>query len=191
MRNLDHPSRGAVLKPPFLRHGIAQRFMGIGIVFIVIGAIAILVPAWATLAGELLIAWMLSLWGAVGLWFAWEMRAAQEGRYAAVAFGVTFLLGLLFLLYPSVGVEALTVVMMVVFLMEGIVSILLGLRMSAGLHNWGWMIFSGLCSLILGAIILAGWPQTAVWTLGLLLGLNFLSTGISLLMLARAVKKAA
>lgn len=191
MRNLDHPSKGAVLKLPFLRHSIAKRFMRIGVVFVVIGAIAIFVPAWATLAGELLIAWMLSLWGAAGLWFAWEMRFAQEGRYAAVAFGVTFLLGLLFLLFPSVGVETLTVVMIVVFLMEGIVSILLRLRMSAGLHNWGWMIFSGVCSLIVGAIILADWPQTAMWTLGLLLGLNFLSTGASLLMLASAANDAA
>lgn len=162
MRTLDHPSKGAVLMPALFRHGIAKRFMGIGIVFVVIGAIAILVPAWATLAGELLIAWMLTLWGATGLWFAWEMRPLQEWRYAAAAFGVTFLLGLVFLLFPSVGIETLTVVMMVVFLMEGVVSILLGLRMSASLQNWGWMVFSGVCSLIVGVIILAGWPQTAL-----------------------------
>ena len=153
MRTLDHPSRGAVLKPPFLRYGIAKRFKGIGIVFIVIGAIAILVPAWATLAGELLIAWMLSLWGAAGLWFAWEMRAAQEGRYAAVAFGATFLLGLLFLLYPSVGVEALTVVMMAAVLG---VSFWWWSRLDEAAreaHKWAWY-WGGSSGMLIGLVLM-------------------------------------
>ncbi|MFZ1469287.1 MAG: DUF308 domain-containing protein [Paracoccaceae bacterium] len=163
----------------------------LGLAFVAIGALAIILPAWATLAGEILIAWMLTLWGAVGLWFAWEMRPARESSYAGIVFGVTLFLGLAFLLFPGIGIETLTIVMMLVFLMEGIISILLGLRMSAGQKNWGWIVFSGLCSLIVGVIILIGWPQTAIWTLGLLLGLNFLSTGVALFMLGTAAKKIA
>lgn len=186
MNTLDHLPSSTILRSIFSRP-----LAVIGIAFTVIGALAIILPAWATLAGELLIAWMLTLWGVVGLWFAWEIRPASEWRYAAVVFGITFLLGLAFLLFPGVGIETLTIVMMVVFLMEGIVSILLGLRMSARLKNWAWMIFSGLCSLIVGAIILVGWPETTVWTLGLLLGVNFLSTGFSLIMLGKAAKELA
>ena len=167
-----------------------NRLMIVGIVFAVIGLFAILLPLWATVAGELLIAWVLVLWGAAGLWFAWEMRPAREWRYAGVAFGITLLLGLLFLLFPGVGIKTLTIVMMLVFLMEGIVSILLSLRLSGHRRNWGWMTFSGLCSLIVGMIILMGWPETAVWTLGLLLGVNFLSTGVSLMMWAKSWKDA-
>ncbi|QEA39514.1 hypothetical protein FGL86_10790 [Pistricoccus aurantiacus] len=185
MNTLDHSHRDASLKPDF-----SKRLLSIGIVFAVIGALAILLPAWATLAGELVIAWMLVLWGALGLWFARAMRPAREWRYAAAAFGVTLLLGLAFLLFPGVGIATLTIVMMLVFLMEGVVSILLGLRMSSNLRHWSWMIVSGVCSLIVGLFILIGWPETAVWTLGLLLGVNFLSTGLSLIMLARAAKKA-
>ena len=100
------------------------------------------------------------------------------------------MLGLAFLLFPGVGITTLTIVMMLVFLVEGVVSILLGLRMSGNLRHWGWMLFSGACSLIVGLIIMMGWPETAVWTLGLLLGINFLSTGLSLIMLARSARKA-
>lgn len=185
MNTVDHSHKNALFAPDH-----SNRLMIVGIVFAAIGLLAIFLPVWATLAGELLIAWMLTLWGAAGLWFAWEMRPAREWRYAAVVFGITFLLGLVFLLFPGVGIETLTIVMMVVFLVEGIVSILLGLRMSGRLRNWGWMIFSGLCALILGVIILIGWPQTAIWTLGLLFGVNFLSTGLSLIMLAKGAKAA-
>ena len=169
---------------------VSKRLKVVGVVFAVIGVLAILLPSWATLAGELLVAWMLTLWGIVGLWFAWEMRPAKEWRYATIGFGITLGLGLIFLLFPGIGIQTLTIVMMVVFLMEGIVSILLGLRMSGQRTNWGWMIFSGACSLIIGAIILFGWPETATWTLGMLLGVNFLSTGISLVMLGKTAKDA-
>ena len=145
-------------------------------------------PPGATLAAELLIAWLLVLWGAAGLWFAWEMRPERDWRYAAGAFGITLLLGLVFLLFPRVGVETMTVAMMSVFLMEGVVAILHGLRVNGQLRNWGRMIFSGICSLIIGLVILIGWPGTAVWTLGLLLGVNFLTNGLSLVMPGRVAK---
>ncbi len=184
MNTLDPSPMRAIRKPEF-----RKRLTAIGIVFAVIGLLAILLPALATLAAELLIAWMLVLWGAVGLWFAWEMRPEREWRYAAGAFGITLLLGVVFLLFPRAGIETMTILMMIVFLMEGVVSILLGLRLSGQLRNWGWMAFSGVCSLIVGLIILLGWPGTAAWALGLLMGVNFLTTGISLVMLGKTAKE--
>lgn len=164
----------------------SRRLGAVGIVFLALGVGAVLVPTWATFAAEQLLAVILTAWGAVGLWFAWEVRGAREWLYLGVGFGAGFLLGLGFLLFPGVGVEALTIVLMVVFLIEGIVSILLGLRISASSRRWGWMVFSGLCSLGIGVMILIGWPETALWTLGLLLGVNFLSSGLALVMVAWA-----
>jgi uncharacterized membrane protein HdeD (DUF308 family) len=162
--------------------------MRIGGVFIALGAVALVLPTWATLAGELLIAWMLVLWGAIGLWFAWEMRPSKEWRYAGVMFGITLFLGLVFSLFPGFGIETLTIILMMIFLFEGVISVLLGLRLSARFRNWGWMVFSGLCSLAIGVIILIGWPETAVWAIGMLMGANFLSTGLALIMLGKMAK---
>ena len=159
-----------------------RRMRMIGAVFFVIGAISIFLPTLATLAAESLVAAMLVLWGAAGFWLVWEMRFAPEWRYGAVVFALMFLAGLSFILFPVAGIETLTILMMISFLMEGIVFILFGLRSSARLANWGWLIFSGACSLIVGLIIMIGWPGTAAWTIGLLLGVNFLSTGLSLVM---------
>lgn len=167
-----------------------SRLTIVGAVFAAIGVIAVLLPTVATFAAELLVAWMFILWGGAGLWFAWEMRSAPEWRYGAVVFGLMLIAGLIFAVFPVAGIETLTVLMMISFLMEGVVSVLLGLRSSSHMANWGWLIFSGACSLIVGIVILIGWPSTATWTLGLLMGINFLSTGLSLIMLGRSIKPA-
>lgn len=157
----------------------------VGIILAVLGVLAILLPSVATFGAELLVAWMLTLWGGVGLWFSWAIRPAPESRYGFVAFGLLFAVGVALVLFPLAGIAALTVLMMLSFLMEGILSILFGLRTSAHVSNWGWLVFSGLCSFAAGMVILFGWPWTASWTLGLMMGLNFLSTGLSIIMLSR------
>jgi uncharacterized membrane protein HdeD (DUF308 family) len=157
----------------------------VGITLSLIGLLAILLPTVSTFGAELLVAWMLTLWGAIGLWFSWEIRPTPEWRYGFAIFGVLFMVGVSFIFFPLIGIAALTVLMLLSFLMEGILSILFALRSSAQVSNWGWLVFSGLCSFAAGVVILFGWPWTASWTLGLMMGLNFLSTGVSLVMLSR------
>ena len=164
--------------------GEVRRLRTVGLILAGLGAVAILLPGAATLGAEMLVASMLTIWGAVGLWFAAAIRPAPEWRTGAAAFGLLFLLGLALVLFPVAGIEALTVLMLLGFLMEGILSILFALRASDRVANWGWLVFSGLCSFAAGIVVLFGWPWTASWTLGLMMGLNFLSTGLSLVMLA-------
>lgn len=67
---------------------------------------------------------------------------------------------------------------------------MVGLRMRGQMPGWGWIVFSGVSALALGALILAGWPGSAAKVLGLLVGLNFLTTGVSLLALASGLAAA-
>ena len=160
----------------------------VGIILAVVGALAILLPQIASLGAELLVAWIMTFWGALGLWFSWSIRPTSEWRFGLVAFGLLFLMGVAFVLFPVAGIATLTVLMMLSLLLEGILSILFGLRSSAHVSNWGWLVFNGLCSFAAGIVILFGWPGTASWTLGLIMGLNFFSTGLSLVMLASSSK---
>jgi uncharacterized membrane protein HdeD (DUF308 family) len=181
-----HPNDLKIALPPDAGRAGFKHLGLVGIILAVLGVLAILLPSVATFGAELLVAWMLTLWGAVGLWFSWAIRPAPEWRYGAAAFGLLFVLGVALVLFPLAGIAALTVLMMLSFLMEGVLSILFGLRSSAHVSNWGWLVFSGLCSFVAGIVILFGWPWTASWTLGLMLGLNFLSTGLSLVMLSKS-----
>ena len=81
----------------------------------------------------------------------------------------------------------MTMLLVTVFLIEGIATVTIGFGMRQTLPNWGVLVMSGLASLVLGVSILTGWPGSAAWTLGLLTGINFLSNGITLILLGRAI----
>ncbi|MEE4015554.1 DUF308 domain-containing protein [Roseibium sp. FZY0029] len=163
-----------------------RRLTIIGVVFVVVGLLVMLLPSIATLAAERLVASMLILWGGAGLWCMVEMRSAPEWRYGAGAFAFMLIVGLIFVIFPVAGIGTLSILMIIAFLIEGIVFILLGLRSSSYLANWRWLVSSGACSLIVGLIVVLGWPNSAPSMLGLLLGANFLSNGLSLVMLSRS-----
>ena len=164
-----------------------HRMGSIGVVFSVIGVFSIFLPLLVTLAAESLVAALFVFWGMAGFWFVWEMRFAPEWRYGAVVFALMLIAGLFFEIFSVASIETLTIMMMLSFLMEGIVFILFGLRSSAQHASWGWLIFSGVFSLIVGLIIMIGWPGTASWAIGSLMGANFLSSGLSLVMFGRAI----
>ncbi len=167
--------------------GMGKTFRNVAIVFTVLGALAISVPAVATIVIEQLIGWLLLAWGVAGLLFARSFKQFSEWKVVAAGFVAVGLLGLFFLVFPGVGASAMTAFLVVAFIVEGVLSILLGLRMSGQLRNWQWIIVSGACSFILGIIIVMQWPATAQWVLGFLVGLNFLTTGVSMLLLSRAL----
>lgn len=81
---------------------------------------------------------------------------------------------------PTKGVMTLTLLLTLFFAMEGMVKIYLAFMMRP-LAHWGWVFFSGLTALLLAIIVWAGWPGTASWVLGLLLGINMIFLGWSLL----------
>jgi len=173
---------------PFHPRPEGQGFRNTGWVFAVLGVLAILAPMIATVVVEQLIGWILVFWGIAGILFARNFRAFSEWRIVAAGFVAVLLLGLWFLFVPGVGASFMTVLLIVAFLVEGGLSILLGLRMSGQLPDWPWIVVSGACAFVLGLIVLFQWPQTTSWVIGFMVGLNFLSTGISMLAIARALR---
>ena len=168
---------------------IQSSFRNVGLVFAALGVAAILAPVVATFVVEQLVAWLLVFWGVAGLIFALSIRAVPEWRIVALFFAAVLIAGLAFVIYPGRGAAFITGIMVVVFLLDGALSILLGLRLRGQVPNWPWIIVSGVCALVLGVIILAQWPTTATRVLGFLTGLNFLSTGISMVLISRSAGK--
>lgn len=73
-----------------------------------------------------------------------------------------------------------------VFLVEGLASITIAFGLRAALPRLGLLVIPGLSALVLGMLIMRGWPGTAVWTPGLLTGINFLSSRATLILLSRS-----
>jgi len=100
--------------------------------------------------------------------------------------------GVVLLWHPAQGVVSLTVVLVAFFIVEGLFQIAaaLGYR-SAFPESWGWMLFSGIVDLILAGLIIAGWPGAASWALGLVVGVNLITSGLAITIVAVSVRRAA
>lgn len=99
-------------------------------------------------------------------------------------------MGTILIANPLQGALTLTIVLVLLFLVEGVAAIAVAIGFREHSRNWGWLLFSGLVDLLLAFLIWQGWPGTAAWSIGLLVGVNLFFTGLSLMMLAIAARKA-
>ncbi len=162
--------------------------LALGIGLIVLGLLAIALPAVATLAAGIFIGWLLVIGGVAQIADAFSAR-----RWAGFALhllsGVLYLLvGGLLVFDPLGGALALTLVLAAFLLVQGIFQIGLALRLRPAL-SWGWLLASGAVTVLLAILIWAGWPSSALWVIGLLVGIHLLMSGSALTMLALAVRR--
>ena len=156
-----------------------------GIVLIVLGILAIVVPVVATLAVAIFIAWLLLISGVVGLITTFMARHAPGFWWSLISAVLAIAAGIVLLGWPVSGAVSLTLLLIVFFAIEGIVTIMYALEHKKELSGrWAWMFASGIIDLILAVMIFAGLPGTAAWALGLLVGINLLFGGTSLIAMA-------
>jgi uncharacterized membrane protein HdeD (DUF308 family) len=154
----------------------------VGIVSIVLGLAAILVPQFSTLVIESWLAFILISVGASNTFYAIKTR--PQGFAWQVALGVLYIgTGILLLVNPLGGVLTLTLLLGSFFLTEGVFESILAFKLRPQ-KNWGWVLSNGMITFVLGLLVWSGWPQDAFWTIGTLVGISVLSTGISRLMLS-------
>ena len=160
-------------------------FLTEGIILTILGLLAIAVPPLATLAVEIFIGWLFLISGIAGLITTFGARQAPGFWWSLLSAVLGIAAGLILLVWPIRGIGALTVLLIVFFIIEGVLSIMYALEHKRELTGqWGWMLTSGIIDLVLAAIILLGLPGTAVWALGLLVGINMLFGGTSMIAIA-------
>ena len=163
-----------------------------GLVLLVLGAAAIIVPPIATLGITIFLGWLLLISGVVGLIMTFAARHAPGFLWSLVSALLGIAAGLILLAWPVSGALSLTLVLTAFFVVEGVASIMYALDHRRQLSGrWGWMLFSGVVDLVLAGIIIAGFPGTALWALGVLVGVNMLFGGASLIGIGIAARAAA
>jgi uncharacterized membrane protein HdeD (DUF308 family) len=156
-----------------------------GIILVVLGAAAIVVPPIATLAVELIVGWLFLISGIVGLVMTFMMRHAPGFWWSLFSAVLALAAGVVLIGWPGGGVLSLTLLLIAFFIMEGVATIMYALDHKRELSGrWGWLLASGIVDLALAAIIFAGLPGTAAWAIGLLVGINMLFGGAALIGLA-------
>jgi uncharacterized membrane protein HdeD (DUF308 family) len=154
-------------------------FLAEGIVLIILGISAILVPHFFTVAIVVSLGWIL-LFGGIFLIARALLFFRMPGFGLWLFMGVLQLaIGYSFLAKPFEGILTLTLLMTLFFALEGMAKISFALMMRP-LAHWGLVLFSGLTALVLALVVWMGWPGTAEWLLGLLFGINMFFGGWSL-----------
>jgi uncharacterized membrane protein HdeD (DUF308 family) len=160
-----------------------------GVVLLVLGAAAIMVPPLATLAVTIFLGWLLFISGAVGLISTFWMHQAPGFWWSLVSAILGIVAGIVLILWPVASTLTLTFVMIAFFIIEGIATIMFAAEHRRELSGrWGWMLASGIVDLILAGIILTGLPGSAAWAIGLLLGINLVFGGAALISMALAAR---
>ena len=129
-------------------------FLVEGVVLLVLGATAIVIPPLATLAVTIILGWLFLVSGVMGLFTTFWMRHAPGFWWSLISAVLGVVVGVLLLARPISGAFSLTIVLVAFFIIEGVASIMFALDHKRELSGkWGWMLFSGIVDLVLATLV--------------------------------------
>jgi uncharacterized membrane protein HdeD (DUF308 family) len=154
-----------------------------GVILVLLGAVAIILPGIATLATTITVGWLLIAGGVLGLISVFQSGSGSPGFWWNLLTAILCVLaGGVLLWNPIAAVLTLTIILAAYLLATGVTKAITAFHYRSAIPKaWGWMLFSALVDIALSVIIIAGLPGSAVWVLGLLVGINLLFTGVALI----------
>lgn len=163
-------------------------FLTIGIVLLLAGPAAIAFPLLSTIAAKIALGWIFLVGGVALVIHAFSVQAWR-------GFLMQLLLGVLYLVaggwlsfFPFTGIITLTILLAALFIVEGVLEAAMALRVRPH-EGWGWLLASGIIAVAVGVLITLELPSSATWAIGLLAGVNLISTGASFVALALAGRR--
>ena len=161
-----------------------------GIVMLILGCLAVAEPVIASVAVDIYIGWLFIFSGVLGLVAMFSARDASAFLWMLLTSALSLAVGILLIWKPEEGTVSLTLVLTAFFIAEGVFQVAASFSYRDVLPNsWGWLLASGIADLALAGLIIYFWPQSASWTLGLIVGVNLITTGLAILMTAIEVSK--
>jgi uncharacterized membrane protein HdeD (DUF308 family) len=158
-----------------------------GIAMLVTGAAALIYDVSATTVSVIAFGWLLMLAGITQIVHAFQVRS-WSGFFLYLLDGIIrTAVGMMIVLYPGAGSEALTLLLSLYFIVGGMFKTFGSIVLM--FPSWGWSVASGLVSVALGVILAAQWPSSSVWFIGFAVGVDLILYGWALLMFAAAVQK--
>jgi uncharacterized membrane protein HdeD (DUF308 family) len=162
-------------------------FVVLGVILAILGIVAIAFPFLTTIAAKIFLGWLFLIGGIVQVVHAFSTKRWSE-------FFLNLLIGVLYVVagawlafFPFAGIITLTLLLAAVLIVEGIIEIGMALRIRTH-RGWVWLLISGIIAIAAGVLVFAGLPSSAGWAIGLVVGVNLLSSGLSYILLASAAR---
>lgn len=149
-----------------------------GILQVVVGFFAMYSPDLAGLAATIAVGVVLLFNSLFEFVASFQAPGWRLGLVAFLGAILSAFLGLVMLFKPALGLESLTIFLVIWFVIEGIDRIVTGIRLK-GIPGRGWLFVGGVASIVLGVLIIADWPVSREWAVGLLVGINLVFAGWS------------
>ena len=159
----------------------------LGILLVLAGLLAIVVPFFAGVAASVFFGWLVLFGGVAHLVYAWSERGAGAILWQVLIGIVYVIAGLYMLVLPVAGVVALTLVLAFYIAAEGVFELVI-FSLLRRLRGAVWFLVDGLVSLLLASLILFHWPSSSLWAVGTLVGISLLFSGIARLTLPMGLR---
>lgn len=166
-----------------------KAFLFEGILLAVLGIAALIVPPLASLAIAIFLGWMFLISGIGGLIVTYWARSTPGFWWSLISAALAVLAGMLLLARPMQAVLTLTIVLGAYFLAEGVATIMYALEhRREPSSRWTWLLVSGLVDIAISFMVITGLPSSAEWAIGILVGINLLFGGATLIGMAMAAR---
>jgi len=165
----------------------SRKLFWIGLAMVVLGTAAIVFPLVSTMVVAMLVGWVLLISGVITLVSSFSIQGTGP-FFGALLLGLLSVAAGVYLLFnPPAGAVALTIMVGAIFMVQGAFETAFAFETRPH-KGWGGMLFSAIASMVLAVLIMAGWPRISAVALGILFGVNFISTGFGYIFVSRALK---
>lgn len=156
-------------------------FLFQGVLMVILGILAVVWPVIATIAVDFYIGWLFLISGTVGLVAMFSARDIPAFFWTFLTAALAVAVGVMLIWKPMEGALSLTILLTAFFVAEGVFQIVGSFSYRDVMPgSWGWMFVSGISDLILAGLLIVYWPVSAAWALGLIVGVNLITSGVAI-----------
>jgi uncharacterized membrane protein HdeD (DUF308 family) len=160
----------------------------LSVLMIIAGVLAMFSPAIAGVTVTYVVGWLLIFSGILHLGYAWRASGASSVLWE-ILLGILYgAIGFYILTQPGIGLASLTLALAFYLFIEGVLEFILSFQLRPAAGS-GWLLFDGIVTVILAALIMSNWPSSSVWVLGTLVGISMFFSGLTRLMASFAVRR--
>ena len=161
----------------------------LGILMIIAGIIAMFAPWEAGLVITIVVGWSAIFNGVAQIIFGFRTHGGWHVLLEFVLGIIYIIAGIYLLMHPIGGLLAITLILAWCLFIYGIFALFLAFRLKPH-SGWGWVLFDGIITILLGILILKHWPLNSDWVVGTLFGISIFMSGVTRLMMSLALRKA-
>lgn len=159
----------------------------LGVILIIAGLFALFSPLLAGLSVTVMVGALAFVSGAGQCFLAFKAGALSRGLLTFVIGVLMTVTGLYLISWPVAGLASITLLLAAYFWVTGVIEIITAFQFRPA-QGWGWQLFSGVVTLLLGIMLWRQFPVSGIWAVGTLFGIKMLFSGWTLVFIGRHVK---